>query len=133
MAALTVDRVARTIAGVAVPYGPVGFARGRLWRYAYGTLRPAARVWLLHDHVQSRRAGRLVDMHDSPGGLWVVLRADRSRDGDLALAYAAGGVHGLSIGVDVAACTWAGRPRVCMPTEALLTEVSLTERPVFWS
>ncbi|MDG4799049.1 hypothetical protein [Micromonospora sp. WMMD980] len=134
MAALTVDWSARTITGLALPYGPVGITEGRRWRYLRGTVRPAARVWLLHDHVQSRRAGRLVDVDDTEAGLWTAFRADRSGDGDLALAYADAGRHGLSAGVEVTATSWSGQPRVYVPTAAELTEVSLTERPVFvWS
>jgi len=133
MAALIVDRRARTIAGVAVPYGPVAVYRGRRWRYAPGCLVGDWRaVPLLLDHVQALRVGRAAVLDDTPAGLWSVFRVDRGRRGDRALALAADGVFGLSAGVDVVS---AGPDPVVRAVRlvgrALLLEISLTRDPAF--
>jgi HK97 family phage prohead protease len=130
MGALVVDRLTRTIAGLAVPYGPVGHTRGRRWRFEPGALEYADPVWLLVDHDHGQRLGRATGWHESAAGLWAVLRVRTGRRGDRALALAATGeLRGLSAGIERAEL---GRDQgVTVVRRALLREVSLTAAPAF--
>ncbi|WP_420123204.1 hypothetical protein [Nakamurella sp.] len=132
MAALTVDLGARTISGLAVPYGPVGVDARRRRRYQRDCLRWLARVPLLEEHVQSARVGWTLRLVDIPAGLLALFAVDRGRRGDRALAAAAEGWLGLSVGVDVVeAGPDPADASVQLVALAYLTEVSLTRTPIF--
>lgn len=131
MGALAVDRPARTISGVAVPYGPVGRAGNRRWRFEPGAVTFAPRAWLLIDHDQAQRRGHVVEHEDTDGGLWVRIAVRRGPAGDRVLALAADGAYrGLSVGLaeDPQTVKDGG---VTVVRRAVAHEVSLTAQPAF--
>jgi uncharacterized protein len=130
MGGLVVDRDARTIAGMAVPYGPVGRAGSRRWTFEPGALTPATVIWLLVDHDNSQRRGRVVELAETDHGLWTRSVVNRGTAGDRVLALAATGLYkGLSVGVDNPNTRREhGRTIV---HRAVLVEVSLTDNPAF--
>jgi uncharacterized protein len=134
----TVDREARTIEGLAVPYGitarpggslrrPVEFARGSFDR----TLKARAdKVRLIVEHDQSRPVGKLIAYEDTAEGLLTTWRIASTSAGDQILAEAGEGIRdGLSVGADVIART--EHPDRVLITEAKLVEVSVVAFPAF--
>ncbi|RKN38454.1 hypothetical protein [Micromonospora endolithica] len=129
---LAVDQAARTIAGLAVPYGPAARSGGRRWRYQPGSLRWAGPVPVLLDHVRALRVGWVLPLADTPTGLDVLLRIDRGELGDRVLAVAADGVYGMSPGVEmVEHRPDPTTPGVRLALAADLEEISLTRTPAF--
>jgi HK97 family phage prohead protease len=127
---LVVDWPARTIAGLAVPYGPIGRAFRRRWQFAPGVLEIAGLIRLLRDHDRSQRRGLLVDYADRDEGLWVRLLVDRNPAGDHTLALTADRLLGLSIGIeDGSETTRVGG--VTVVHRAALEEISLVAVPAF--
>lgn len=129
---MLVDRAARTIAGLATPYGPVGRAGRRRWQFEQGWADPAPLVRLLLDHDRAQRRGVVVDHVDRPDGLWVRIRVDRTQAGDQALWLAGEAGYGLSVGIDDpmdVACLGGAQ----VVRRARWVEVSLTATPAFES
>ncbi|MBQ1039294.1 phage portal protein [Micromonospora sp. C81] len=138
-ASFAVDVEARTITGLAVPYGPVARNQGGRYRFAQGWARFAdiGRVKLLRDHDRTQPLGRAVELDDTPRGLMAKFKISRGKAGDEALALAADGVlDGLSVTAD-----WhdmpdqvvrdPNEPSVWLVKAAKLLEVSLTAMPAF--
>ena len=128
------DRGARTITGLAVPYDRSAVSGSRRYRFLPGWARPAGRVPFLRDHNHSLRLGRLAELTETPAGLTTVLTVQRGRRGDRALDDAGSGRFWLSL--------WAALHRaelrrdpddsgVLLVVAADLLEVSLTDRPAF--
>ena len=93
---------ARTITGVAVPYGVPGrVSNGDVVVFEAGSLDPAARPVALRDHDRSRPIGRVVAATDHGDHVTASVRVSRTRDGDEALVLAADDVLGaFSVGVE---------------------------------
>ena len=134
----TADVEARTITGLAVPYGvpgrpggdvsgPVVFAAGSLSR---SLTERGDRIRLVVDHDRTRAVGRLVSWDDTAEGLHTAWKIARTPAGDAVLAEAADGVRdGLSVGAEVIRS--APRNGVIEVTEARLVETSLVAFPAF--
>lgn len=102
--AFEVDREARTITGLAVPYGVSSPPKnGHRFQFSQGTLTFPAdtkRVKLLIRHDRSLATGYLKEYEDRSDGLWVKFSVARGPEGDRALQMAEDGVwDGLSIGL----------------------------------
>lgn len=93
---------ARTIGGVAVPYGVPGtISDGRTVIFEPGSLDATARPLLLRDHDRTRPLGRVIDAADAGTALTATARVSRTRDGDEALVLAADDVLGsFSVGAE---------------------------------
>lgn len=134
----SVDSQARTIEGLALPYGKIGVKHGLKFRFDRGSLQfgDVGRVKLLRDHDASQPLGVATEIKDTPAGLKVKFRVARHAAGDEALALAEDGVlDGLSVGVDFDfAADTAPDPRnkgASLVRRADLREVSLTAMPAF--
>jgi HK97 family phage prohead protease len=125
------DESARTIEGLAVPYGDVAVLNGTRYSFAPGSLAlERARTPLLLGHDQSRPVGVLAATTDRDGGLGVRFAIDRTPDGDAALAQAASGSRGgLSIGAEVDTYDEVGGVRVV--SAARILEISLVSLAAF--
>lgn len=104
MAQFKVDSEARTIEGLALPYGPVVSKYGLNLRFAPGSLQAPAvmsRVKMLIDHDPSQAIGYLAAATPKPNGMFVKFQLDSSPEADRALQKAKDKVwDGLSVGVD---------------------------------
>ncbi len=134
----SVDASARTIEGLALPYGKVGRKGGMAYRFERGALQWAdpGRVKLLVRHDTTQAIGRAVELTDTPAGLRVKFKVARGAAGDEALSLAEDGVlDGLSPGVDFdMSADTSPDPRnrgAVLVRRADLREVSLTPMPVF--
>jgi HK97 family phage prohead protease len=136
-AAFAVDTAARTITGLAVPWGKVAKSGGRRYRFTRGSVKWSAvnRVKLLRDHVNSSAIGKAVHFEETEIGLVATFKVSAGRAGDEALALAADEVlDGLSIGVDFRDADLAPdplHPGAFLVRQAALREVSLTAVPAF--
>ena len=136
-ATFAVDVEARTIVGLAVPWGQVAKSGGRRWRFARGAVKYAAvnRVKLLRDHDNSQAIGKAVKLEDTDAGLVATFKVSPGRAGDEALALAIDGVlDGLSVGVDFREEHFSPDPRfpgATLVSQAALREISLTAVPSF--
>jgi len=136
-ATFVVDEHARTISGLAVPFGPTARSGGRSWRFAPGSVKwtNTSRVKLLRDHDHSQALGKAIALTETPDGLMATFRVARGKAGDEALELAADGVlDGLSVGVDFTEDGFAADPTdrsVSLVRSAALREVSLTAMPAF--
>lgn len=95
----SVDMDARTIVGLAVPYGKL--AKGVV--FAPGSLKwsDPSRVKLLRDHDPKQPLGYATELTETPKGLKAKFKVGRGPEGDAALILAEDKVlDGLSIGVD---------------------------------
>jgi HK97 family phage prohead protease len=132
-----VDVDARTIVGLAVPWGQAATSKGRSFRFARGSIKYAAvnRVKLLRDHDNAQAIGKAVRLEDTDAGLVATFKVSPGRAGDEALALAADGVlDGLSIGVDFTSEHFSRDPKfpnTALVAQAALREVSLTAVPSF--
>lgn len=130
---LLVDRAARTITGLAVPYDTAETADAAGWhyRYAFGSIRePSGRVPLLLDHLWSVRLGRVLELNRREGGMWALALVRRGHAGDRALAQAADGSLRFSVQtrtLDTFPDPLA--PFVHVIADAELVELSLTRNP----
>lgn len=102
---VTVDVAARTITGLAVPYGKPGHTSLGLLSFADGSLSwsDPKRVKLLTEHDQrSDVVGYATDLQSQPGvGLMATFYVPEGEAGDRALQSAAAGLRdGLSVGVE---------------------------------
>ena len=126
-----VDLEARTITGLAVPYGEVtsdwraiSFKAGSITRLA--TAEP---VLLSHDGMP---VGVVASTSDGKDGMTASLRISKTSTGDDALVLADdGAITGLSVGVDVHKYELDTDTEVMTVTEATLREISLTPFPAF--
>lgn len=101
--AATSSPTARTLTGLAVPYGPVGHASLGDVTFTAGSIRLPAdlgRIKLLEQHNTDRSIGYLSSADDTPQGLRCTFTVPESPEGDRALQMAADGRRdGLSVGV----------------------------------
>ncbi len=129
-----VDQEARTITGLAVPYGVTAKRNGRTYQFSQGSLTwsDPSRVKLLIQHDRSQAVGRGVAFTDGPAGLTVQFKVARGAEGDRALVLAEDGVYdGLSIGL-LDDATFSERSGVWHSGQGnVLAEVSLTPSPAF--
>jgi HK97 family phage prohead protease len=136
-ATFAVDQQARTITGLAVPYGQSAKSGGRYWRFVKGSIKYSAvnRVKLLRDHDNAQAVGKAIRLDDTEDGLVATFQVSPGPRGDEVLALAADGVlDGLSIGVDFRDSDHAPDPKNPggrLVTSAALREVSLTAVPAF--
>lgn len=136
-ATFSVDEGARTITGLAVPYGQVAQSGGRRFRFAPGSVKwhSLKRVKLLRDHDNSQAVGFALSLIETADGLMATFKVARGSAGDTVLALAADGVlDGLSIGVDFQAGDFGPdplNPGALLVQRAALREVSLTAMPAF--
>lgn len=134
-ATFEVDVEARTIYGLAAPYGVASTSnRGRRFQFSNGSIRLPAdigRVKLLVGHDRAQAIGRAVELESTASGLWARFRVARGDAGDRALAMAADGVwDGLSIGLRDDA-QFEARDGLMHLRSAELAEISLTPDPAF--
>lgn len=116
----------RTIEGLVVPYGKVASNRGRRMMFASGSLRwsDPHDVRLLRDHNRAIEIGRMESAVQQYDGLWSAFSVRNRHYQQVAFRL------GFSVGcdfIDVEKCDdglWIVR-------DAELTEVSLTEHPVW--
>jgi HK97 family phage prohead protease len=136
-ATFAVDTEARTITGLAVPYGQTGRSAGRRWRFAKGSIKYSSvnRVKLLRDHDNSQAIGKAIRLEETDDGLVATFQVSPGPRGDEALALALDGVlDGLSIGVDFRDADFGPDPEnpgAQLVRQAALREVSLTAVPSF--
>lgn len=140
MRSFSVNKGARTIEGLALPYGVTGQKYGLKFRFLKGALRwnksAVSRVKMLRDHDMRQPLGTAVKLSDGPTGFFAKFRVASGPDGDRALALAAEGVlDGLSVGVDFDLDgdieMDPNDESVMLVRRADLREVSLTAMPVF--
>lgn len=134
LAEFNVDIEARTIVGLAVPYGKL--AKGVV--FAPGALKWAnpSRVKLLRDHDSRQPLGHATELTEGSRGLMTKFKVARGPAGDEALILAEDKVlDGLSIGVDFDfAADTTPHPKhktAVLVHRADLREVSLTAVPAF--
>lgn len=133
------DAAARTVEGLALPYGKVGQNYSGRYRFAKGALTiPAdlSRVKLLRDHNYTQLLGKLVHAQETDDGLFVRYHVARGAAGDEALSLAEdGALDGFSVGVDFdMAADTAPDPDnqgVLLVRRADWRETSLTGMPAF--
>lgn len=126
-----VDLEARTITGLAVPYGEVtsdwraiAFKAGSITRLA--TAEP---VLLSHDGMP---VGVVASTSDGKAGMTASLRISKTSTGDDALVLADdGAITGLSVGVDIHKYELDTDTDVMTVIDATLREISLTPFPAF--
>lgn len=131
--ALAVDMGARTIQGIALPYGRTARLGGRHFRFLPGWWTTTGRIPVLRDHNNALRAGRAIHLAEDPErGLYTVLKLGRSRLADQLLAEAAAGVLGMSVGyVREKTHTDRREPGIHLVDSAVLVEITLTDNPAF--
>jgi HK97 family phage prohead protease len=135
--AFAVDLEARTITGLAVPWGQVARSGGKRYRFAKGSVKWSSvnRVKLLRDHVTASAIGKAIALEVTDAGLMATFKVSPGAAGDEALALAVDEVlDGLSIGVDFRDTDLAPDPQnpgALLVTQAALREVSLTAVPAF--
>lgn len=125
------DTARRLIEGVAVPYGETAEIGWSRYRFAPGSLRLArAHTPGLLGHDTNRPFGIVSGLDEAGDSARVIIRADRTPDGDVALEQARSGSRsGLSIGFEVDAYTEA--EGVIEVTAASVYEVSLVAVAAF--
>jgi HK97 family phage prohead protease len=135
------DLDTRVIAGLAVPYGEVGFPGGTFAgaevSFLPGSLTRSvtergSKTKLIVDHDRTRPVGKLTGFDDRPDGLRAEFSIVRTPAGDAVLAEADGGVRdSFSIGCDV--IDYLETRNGIQVVEARLIEVSLVSFPAFAS
>jgi HK97 family phage prohead protease len=128
-----VDLEARTITGLAVPYGQVAESKGRKWSFSKGSLQlgDPSRTKFLDGHDWAKPLGRAIEFQDTDAGLLATFKVSATPAGDEALLLAADQVKdGLSIGIGQGG-TYQERDGVYHATSAPLPEISLTPCPAF--
>ena len=130
----SVDQQARTISGLAVPYGVTARKNGRTYQFSQGSLSwttpSRVKLHIRHDHSQA--VGKATVLDDRPDGLYATFQVARTPEGDRALVLAADGVYdGLSIGLrDDAQFSLVDNIHHSRQGNAL-AEISLTPDPAF--
>lgn len=126
----TADKAARTITGLALPFGDVAETGGRKYRFAKGVLK-WAKVRLLAGHDWSQLLGTAT-FEETDAGLVMTANVANTRAGDDALALAdSGALDGLSIGLSEQLRTRLGKDGVHDVLDGTALEVSLTPMPAF--
>jgi HK97 family phage prohead protease len=137
-----VDTEARTISGLAVPYGPAGHTSMGAVTFAQGSIvMPAqlGRVKLLSEHDTNAPLGYATTAQDTPEGLRMTFAVAAGAAGDEALAMAADGRRdGLSVGVALDAAAeaalieaWLSGDTAPVAASGELLEVSQVTIPAF--
>lgn len=139
--AATASPSARTIEGLAVPYGAVGHSSLGPITFAAGSLTYAqtGRVKLLRQHDPDVSLGYATRLDDTDAGLWSAFAVVDGEDGDKALVEAANGARdGLSVGVlldeavlDQIVEKWAEGDNSPTAASGRLLEVSQVSIPAF--
>lgn len=128
-----VDVEARTVSGLAVPYGEVT-SDWRQIAFAAGSIevpQPLSRVKAILNHYGAL-LGVASSTTDTTAGLYAKLAVAKTQAGDEALALAdAGALDGLSVGVDIHEYQVDTDTEVTTVTRATLREISLTPFPAF--
>jgi HK97 family phage prohead protease len=128
---LDVDSQARTVVGLAVPYGPAARLRSRRRRFVAGWCEVDP-VPVLLNHVRSARVGTTIGLAHTAGGLLAALRIRPGVAGDRILSRADQGLYGLSVGFDIGdEIVDEEDPMVRVVRRGLLAEISLTATPAF--
>lgn len=128
--AFTADKAARTITGLALPFGDVAETGGRKYRFTKGVLK-WAKVRLLAGHDWSQLLGTAT-FEETETGLMMSATVANTRAGDDALALAdSGALDGLSIGLSEQLRTRLAKDGVHDVLEGTALEVSLTPMPAF--
>jgi HK97 family phage prohead protease len=131
---VTADVARRTIRGLAVPWGEVGYASTGPVRFAPGALLPTPHV-LLRDHDPAQPIGRVVSVELTDAGPVVTARVSQVPGGDEALTLAADEVlTGLSVGVRPTEWTFTEDPThgtVMDVSAGEWTETSVVPFPAF--
>lgn len=131
MGALVVDVGARLVTGLATPYDRSGQSGTLRFQFLPGWLANAdARIWLLRDHDQAQRVGRVTHLCELGAGVVAQARIDRGPAGDRALAGAVQGHLGLSPGL-ARGGTYRREHGVLLVVSAPLLELTLTANPAF--
>lgn len=126
-----VNAEARTIKGIAVPFGVVGNNGYANWQFGPGSLR-WGKVKLLNAHDWAQVLG-VVDLEESADGLLMTARVAKTTLGDEVLALAEiGAIDGLSIGLGNA-IDYDDRDGVLHVISGEVREVSTTPIPAFES
>lgn len=134
-ATFTVDREARTIRGLIVPYGVPALSKGKWWQFAKGTLTFAdpTRIKLWIQHEAATAVGYAFELEDTDAGMLGAFKVARGDEGDRALTLAEDKVlDGFSIGL-----RQGGKYRLDTATGVYhaisvpLMETSLTPAPSF--
>lgn len=134
-----VDQEARTIFGLAVPFGVPTFAAnwdGQKFVFQKGALEypeDLTRIKLLIAHDRREAVGKLIAVEETDEGSWQKFRVASTPEGDHALQMAADGIwDGLSIGLrDGAVYEIDEGTGLTTFTSAVLAETSLTPDPAF--
>ncbi len=133
----TVDTAARTITGLAVPFGPVGQTSAGRLQFAAGSLTwsDPKRVKLLVEHDQRQAVGYAVALTEQPDGLHATFHVPEGAAGDQVLAEAANGLRdAFSVGVQLDDATAEKLRRAngaAVPGRGALRETSLVSVPAF--
>lgn len=133
-----VDREARVIRGLLVPYGPTGKSRGKTFRFSKDSLVWAdpsrVKMWIQHDSTTA--VGHAFELEhrltgtDKPG-LYGAIKVARGPAGDHALSMAEDKVwDGFSVGLGEGG-EYIDRGGILHPVGVPLLEVSLTPAPSF--
>lgn len=132
-----VDEHARTVTGLAVPFGVVGDNGWARWRFHDGSVKwtDPSRVKLLVNHDYAQAIGKAIKLTSTPEGVVGTFKVARGAEGDRVLGLAADGVlDGMSIGVDLNADGFHPNPDdpgLFEVFSAALRETSLTPVPAF--
>lgn len=129
---LQIDRRARTLAGIAVPWNVSALNHRALVGYRPDTLHwpmPWSLPLLLR-HDQSLRAGRVIELDSHSQGLWAEILLSRSERGDRALELADAGWE-FSIGINPATARFVEADGIRWCVAADLTEISIVPDPVY--
>lgn len=132
-ATFKVDLEARTITGLAMPYGVTAQSKGRTWSFGKGSLKydDVSRVKFLDGHDWAKPIGRAVKLEDTDAGLLATFKVINTPAGDEALLMASESVKdGLSAGVGMGG-TYDEKDGVFHAVSAPLSEISLTPCPAF--
>lgn len=132
-----VDEAARTISGLAVPFGPVGQTSAGRLQFGQGSLAwsDVRRVKLLVEHDQGRPVGYAAELVERPDGLHATFHVPSTPAGDQALAEAKAGLRdAFSVGVQLDDATAEKLRRAgtsAVPGRGQLREISLVSVPAF--
>jgi HK97 family phage portal protein/HK97 family phage prohead protease len=131
-----VDRGARTITGLAVPYNVASKLKyGRRWSFDANSLLlrdPVSKTKLLVQHDRAQAVGKVLEFTQTPDGLIVTFQVARGPAGDHALTMAEDGIwDGLSPGLGDGGTYTECSDGTLRPVGVPLAEISLTPDPAF--
>jgi HK97 family phage prohead protease len=141
-AVVDVEQDTRTITGLAVPYGPVGYSSMGAVTFARGSIRwheELGRVKLLRQHDPDTVLGYATDLVETDAGLFASFTVPDTGPGNTALHEAAAGLRdGLSVGVrlddevlDELVDKWLAGDTTPTAAHGELAEVSQVSLPAF--